>query len=97
MGAVALPDTHAAGKRPPGRIGWLLLSPMLAWLVVFVVAPTAILFVYAFCQRDELGFIVFDFTWENFARLGEPIWLRIFMRSLWYAGLTTVTCLVTPP
>ena len=61
---------------------------------MFVVAPTAILFVYAFCQRDELGFIVYDFTWENFARLGDPIWLKIFARSLWYAFLTPFTCLV---
>jgi len=83
-----------AGRRPPGLAGWLLLSPMLLWLVLFVVAPTAILFVYSFGQRDELGQVVFDFTWSNYARILDPIYLRILSRSLWYAGLTTGICLV---
>jgi len=81
-------------QRQPGATGWLLLSPMLLWLGLFVVAPTAILFVYSFCQRDELGQVVFSFTWENYARIADPVYLNILVRSLWYAGLTTVICLV---
>jgi len=86
--------TAASGQRRPGATGWLLLSPMLLWLVLFVVAPTAILLVYSFCQRDELGQVVFSFTWENYARIVDPVYLNILIRSLWYAGLTTAICLV---
>ena len=61
---------RADGKRPPGRIGWLLLRR--CWCGrSFVVAPTAILFVYSFAQRGTLGGVVYDFTFENFARLGD--------------------------
>ena len=84
----------ASTQRQPGTTGWLLLSPMLLWLGLFVVAPTAILFVYSFCQRDELGQVVFSFTWENYARIVDPVYLNILVRSLWYAGLTTLICLV---
>ena len=84
----------AATQRLPGTTGWLLLSPMLLWLGLFVVAPTAILLVYSFCQRDELGQVVFSFTWENYARIVDPVYLNILVRSLWYAGLTTFICLV---
>jgi spermidine/putrescine transport system permease protein len=84
----------SAGRRPPRLTGWLLLSPLLLWLVLFVVAPTAILFVYSFGTRDELGQVVFDFTWANYARILDPIYLKILSRSLWYAGLTTAICLV---
>ena len=84
----------ASIQRPPGTIGWLLLSPMLLWLGLFVVAPTAILLVYSFCQRDELGQVVFSFTWENYVRIVDPVYLNILARSLWYAGLTTAICLV---
>jgi spermidine/putrescine transport system permease protein len=84
----------ASVQRLPGAAGWLLLSPMLLWLGLFVVAPTAILLVYSFCQRDELGQVVFSFTWENYARIVDPVYLNILVRSLWYAGLTTFICLV---
>jgi spermidine/putrescine transport system permease protein len=88
------PRTTASGQRQPGTTGWLLLTPMLLWLGLFVVAPTAILFVYSFCQRDELGQVVFEFTWENYTRIADPVYLNILVRSLWYAGLTTALCLV---
>lgn len=95
MTTTADPRTaNASSQRQPGTTGWLLLSPMLLWLVLFVVAPTAILFVYSFCQRDELGQVVFEFTWENYTRIADPVYLSILVRSLWYAGLTTAICLV---
>ncbi|MFT3867946.1 MAG: ABC transporter permease [Nibricoccus sp.] len=94
MTTAADPRTTTSGQRRPGAMGWLLLSPMLLWLALFVVAPTAILFVYSFCQRDELGQVVFEFTWENYARIADPVYLNILVRSLWYAGLTTALCLV---
>lgn len=94
MTTVADPRTTASGQRQPGTTGWLLLSPMLLWLALFVVAPTAILFVYSFCQRDELGQVVFEFTWDNYVRIADPVYLNILVRSLWYAGLTTFLCLV---
>jgi spermidine/putrescine transport system permease protein len=73
---------------------WLLLAPVLAWLLVFVVAPTAILFIYSFCERDDLGRVVFNFTLENYQRVFDPIYLRIFARSIGYAALTTVLCVL---
>ena len=60
---------------------------MFAWLVVFVIAPTVILFVYSFCQRDEMGELVFSFSLENYARVFDPTYLYIFWRSIWYAGV----------
>ncbi len=89
-------------QRRPGLMGWLLMAPMLLWLVAFVVIPTGILLVYSFCQRDELGQIVYDFSWENYRRIfidsdtGKfgTTYLTVFIRSIVYAGLTTIICLV---
>jgi spermidine/putrescine transport system permease protein len=67
---------------------------MVLWLVVFVVAPTAILLVYSFCERDELGRVVYQFTTENYRRVLDPVYVRIFLRSIGYAGLTTGICVV---
>lgn len=78
------------------------MAPMLLWLVAFVVIPTAILLVYSFCQRDELGQIIYTFSWDNYRRIfvdsdtGKfgTTYLTVFVRSVEYAGLTTVICLL---
>lgn len=89
MRTVAVPRR----SRPPGGLyGWLLLAPMTFWLAAFVVAPAGILFVYSFCERDELGRVVFHFSWENYQRILDPIYIGIFSRSAGYAALTTAIC-----
>ncbi len=99
--AFGAPDLSGS-KRRPGLMGWLLMTPMLLWLFAFVVAPTLILAVYSFCQRDELGQIVYQFSWENYRRIffdedtGRfgTTYFTVFVRSVIYAGLTTLVCLV---
>lgn len=92
--AAASTAAAAGARRPPRMVGWLLLGPLLGWLGLFVVAPLLFLFVYSFCQRDELGQVVFDFTWDNYVRLFDPFYLGILFRSVFYAGLTTALCLL---
>ena len=70
-------DNSAGAKRAPRTIGWLLLTPLLLWLTLFVVAPTGILLVYSFCDRDELGQIVYEFSWSNYRRLGDPMYFGV--------------------
>jgi spermidine/putrescine transport system permease protein len=82
------------GSRRPGWRAWLLVAPMLAWLVLFAVVPLAILTVYSFCDRDDIGRIVFSFSFGNYARVFDPRYLHIMSRSAGYALLTTAICLV---
>ncbi|MEI6106193.1 MAG: ABC transporter permease [Opitutae bacterium] len=91
MSAPALAPTD---RRRPGWRAWALLLPMVAWLLLFVVVPTGILFVYSFCERDEVGGVIFQFTLRNYQRVLDPVYLSIFVRSVGYAGLTTIICVV---
>src|SRR3954452_9735472 len=92
---ISVADVPAAhGSRRPGWRGWLLLSPMLLWLLAFVVLPSAILFVYSFCERGSDAPVAYSFTWENYERVFSGTYLKILLRSLWYAGLTTFFCLI---
>ncbi len=86
--------TPPAGTPSPGWRAWVLLAPLLLWVMVFVVAPGALLAVYSFCDRDELGRVVFDFTTASYARVVDPVYLGIFARSIGYAAATTVLCLL---
>ena len=80
--------------RRPRLWGWLLIAPLLAWLALFVVAPAGILLVYSFASRGALGAVEFGFSWDNYARVFDPVYLKVFARSVGYAGLTTVLCVL---
>lgn len=56
-------------QRRPGWAGWLLMVPMLLWLITFVVVPTAILLVYSFCEKGKGTPIEYAFTWTNYVRI----------------------------
>jgi spermidine/putrescine transport system permease protein len=80
-------------QRLPGRAGWLLLSPLIAWAVAFVIAPAVIMLVYSFARRGTLGGVILGFTLENYASVLDPVYLQIVIRSILYAGVTTIICL----
>jgi spermidine/putrescine transport system permease protein len=84
----------SAASPRPNRCAWLLLAPLLAWLLAFVVAPAAILVVYSFAERDELGRVIFAFSWENYRRAFDPVYFTVLARSVGYAALTTTICAV---
>jgi spermidine/putrescine transport system permease protein len=91
--ATAFSATVTGRQRPPGGIGWLLLAPLLAWVIAFVVAPAVIMFVYSFLQRGTLGGVVWTFTLENYAAVADPTYLIIVVRSMVFATITTLLCL----
>ena len=80
-------------QRLPGRAGWLLLSPLIAWAVAFVIAPAIIMLVYSFARRGTLGGVILGFTLENYASVLDPVYLQIVIRSIVYAAITTFLCL----
>lgn len=115
----AAPAPSSAYERRPGWGAWLFMAPLLFWLVIFVIAPTILLVVYSFAERDALGRVVFNFTWDNYLRafdwptlqnlphaIATKGWdglvesyqkmlaLRVLIRSVWYAFLTTIICMV---
>lgn len=72
----------------------LLFLPGATWLLIFFVVPLLIVLVYSFFQRGPYGNIVFEWTLENYTRIADPIYLRIFARSLWMALVTTAISLI---
>jgi spermidine/putrescine transport system permease protein len=84
----------AVFKRPPGLSAWLVLAPLLIWLIVFVIVPTIMLVVLSLGEQRGLGTIHFTFTFENYARALDWTWLKVLLISVGYALLTTVFCVV---
>ncbi len=63
-------------------------APHIVWSVLFIIAPLIFVMYYAFTGKDG------SFTVDNFTELFQASYLEIFMRSVCFAFLATVICLV---
>jgi spermidine/putrescine transport system permease protein len=80
--------------RRPGVAARQLILPLVAWAGAFVVLPTAILVVYAFGRRGTLGGVEPGFGLDAWSRVLDPTVRVVLARSLAWAALATVACLV---
>lgn len=94
MQAPTATDIPVSDHTRPSWKAWALLTPMVLWLTLFVVVPGVILLVYSFCERGEVGGVEYTFTLRNYERVFDPVYLRIFGRSIGYAAVTTALCVI---
>ena len=90
----------AAQRRTPlGK--WLVVGPPLLYLLVFFAIPSLIMVLASFRTPGEFGGLAplvedgkFDLNLDSYARFfSESIYAQIFLKSVWYALLTTLLCL----
>ncbi|MEA4961782.1 MAG: ABC transporter permease subunit [Lutispora sp.] len=60
----------------------------------FFVIPLILVVAVSFCTRGEVGDIVYSFTLKNYAKLINPLYISIFIKSMAIALFTTMLCLV---
>ncbi len=73
---------------------WLLGLPPTLWLLFFFLAPLGLIWLFSFGEKQGLVAIDLSWTWANYVRATDPLYLQIFLKSFWFAGLTTLICLV---
>src|SRR2546430_671262 len=94
MNTIQLLKASADAPPAPTRsFPWLVLPPA-ATLVVFFLVPLLFVFAVSFASRGTYGGIEWTLTLGNYTSIADPLYLRIFWRSLWLAVLTTVICLL---
>ena len=71
-----------------------LISPALFWLVVFFALPLLLVFAISFGQQGTYGGVRWELTLANYARFFDPLYLRIFNRTVVIALITTLVCLL---
>ncbi len=93
----------AAGKRAdvkPGRSSSpvaeprSLLIPASVWYAVLLVVPLAIMLAYAFARKEGFSTFIFGFNLENWQRVWDPIYRRVFTNTFVLALMGTVGCLL---
>ncbi|MFF0310269.1 ABC transporter permease [Streptosporangium sp. NPDC004379] len=75
-----------------GRLTFL--GPGLAYLVVFLLVPLALVLSYTLFRRGRFGGVVHEVTGENFTRLLDPLYLDVVVGSLRLAALATLIALL---
>src|SRR6201990_178278 len=80
---------------------WIVSGPPLLYLVVFFALPTLIMVLASFRTPGEFGGLAplvengrLDLNVDSYARFfSESVYAAIFLKSVWYALLTTLLCL----
>jgi len=76
------------------RLRSWFLAPSWLWLAVLFAAPFAIVLAYSFLTRGVYGGLEQPWTFENYTRLLDPLYLSILLRSFAMALAATALCLL---
>ncbi|QIL84479.1 spermidine/putrescine ABC transporter permease PotB [Vibrio sp. HDW18] len=71
-----------------------IITLIVGWLVLFVLAPNLMIIGTSFLTRDEANLIKFVFTFENYTRLLDPLYGKVMLHSFYMAIVATLICLV---
>lgn len=68
-----------------------LVSPYCFWLFLFTVVPMLLIAFYAFTAKGT-EITTFEFTFDNFIKFLDPVFVSVLIRSLLLGALTTLIC-----
>lgn len=80
-------------RHPPYKV-FGILSPCIFWIGLFFLLPLMLMGLYSFLERGLYGGVHWVFTWENYTRFMDPLYLNILLRSFRMSFLTTVILLI---
>ncbi len=72
----------------------VLLVPSGIWLLLLLVVPTLLIFELSLVPGIRPGDIVNPSGWDNYARIFDPLYIKVLQQSLFLALGTTIICLV---
>jgi spermidine/putrescine transport system permease protein len=68
----------------------ILALPALFWMGALFVLPMLLIAALSFLKRGTYGQVVYEFTWNNYIRILDPLYGQIFWDTLVVAILTTL-------
>ncbi|CEI71972.1 MULTISPECIES: ABC transporter permease [Romboutsia] len=69
----------------------ILAYPYIVWSAIFIVIPLILVFVFSFTIETDNGRV---FSLANYKELMDPIYFKVFFRSITLAGISTIICLL---
>ncbi len=71
-----------------------LSYPYLLWMGIFILIPLLLVVFFAVTKGDSQNFSSFTFSLENMKRAFAPLYLKVLVRSVNLALISTVICLI---
>lgn len=66
--------------------------PYLVWALIFIIVPLVVVMIYGITVRQPDGTLAISFA--NFSRFFTPVYLGVLGRSVLYAAISTIVCLI---
>lgn len=76
------------------KLAYLMLSPSLIWLLLFLVIPLVMIAVISFTVSQGFGGVVFDFSTQAYQLAFSSLYVKVIWHSLLWAFVSTVICLL---
>lgn len=76
------------------RSAYLMLSPSLIWLLLFLVFPVITIGVISFTTNAEFGGILYEFSTEAYRVAFSSLYAKVIWQSISWAFIATAICLV---
>ena len=70
-----------------------LSMPYLIWCIIFILIPLVLIVLYAFTTVGN-HVISLNFSLANFAKINDPTYIRVFIKSFELGVITTIICFV---
>jgi spermidine/putrescine transport system permease protein len=83
-----------AVREEPSFQGAFLISPTMLYLFLFLLLPLLLVVVLSVLTRGPYGNVVYRLNFKNYARLVDPLYLRILSYSFVTAMGTTLTAIL---
>jgi len=80
--------------RRPGLGSASLLAPGVLWLALFFLVPLLLMLGASVMNRGVYGGVEPGLTLEHYRRFLDPLYLQVLWRTIWWAGLATLICLL---
>lgn len=80
--------------KPTNRFRNLAIGLTLGWLGLFVLVPNLLIIAISFLTRDEQDLLALVITVSHYQRLLDPLYLQVFLHSMYLAGMATGLCLL---
>jgi spermidine/putrescine transport system permease protein len=70
-----------------------LVKPYMVWMTAFIVIPMLLIVLYAFTTHGN-SVMAFQFTLDNFKKFFDPVFIKVMLKSIEVALITTTVCIL---
>ena len=72
----------------------VMVGPVVIIMVLLIAVPLIYVGIMSFCSIDEFYNVTYNFTFENYFRLANQDYLKIYSQSIFIAFITTLLCIL---